>query len=157
MLCQPDNPQPWAQLAVGQKVRVTGLAGKWLLVDAKFALDGPSMLQAATAEALATEYAKNPRAMLNKYDSKDASRSLIVTGTLIEKQINSGKPSVLILGKADQRILCEYSNDGADLEEPLGALKVGETVKLAGEVFTAVAVPGSGETLRLTNCNLITK
>jgi hypothetical protein len=146
------DQQPWAGVGRLQPVKVSGIAilmnDAVELGEARFAPDGPSLLIHMTAADLVAEYRKDPEAAKKKYSDK----SMILTGTVVQKQINSGKPSMLTLGTGDDAVYCRYSNSGADTKKVLGPVQPGQTVKLAGD-YNAY---GDEKGPQLQNCNLIT-
>ena len=152
LVCRPADPQPWATIGRLQPVKATGIAilmnNAAELGEAKFALDGPSILINMPAADLVAEYKRDAEAAKKKYSYKP----MILTGTVVKKQTESGKPNMLTLGSGDDVVYCEYSSSGADTDKVLGPIQPGQTVKLAGE-YNAY---GSEKGPQLQNCNLIT-
>ena len=152
LICRPVDQQPWAGVGRLQPVKASGIAtlmnNAVELGEVKFALDGPSLLINMTAADLVAEYKKDPEALKKKYSYK----SMIMTGTVVQKQTDSGKPKMLTLGTGDDVVYCEYSSAGSDAAKVLGPVQVGQPIKLAGD-YNAY---GSGKGPQLQNCNLIT-
>lgn len=155
--CLTDDQQPWAMLGQMQPVKVTGIAtfenGSMALGEAKFALDGPSIMVNISADALAAEFAKDKSATKDKYSISGVGKPLVVTGTVLEKHTEKGDPFSLVLGKGNDKVICDYIGSGPDAAKELDPVKVGDTVKLAGQIdsYSKASSP------ELNGCILITK
>jgi hypothetical protein len=138
VFCKNSDPEAWATLQVGQPVIVVGTAlvgiGNGELDDAKFTLDGPSVMRVVSAEDYAMECAKDRDAARKKYDPGPHTSFLVVSGPVLEKKGNPASPEAVLIGTAKGSVLCKYALDAPPAEKVLGPLKVGDNVKFSGEV-----------------------
>jgi hypothetical protein len=129
--------------------------GTCRLQDARFSLDGPSILTSISADELLAKARKDAEGTRRKYMDGPLGKSLIVTGPLV-KLVKmhggvDGASPLLFIGKTDPPMICAYMNHGFDSRKTLEALATGQTVKLAGR-FTCSP---SGQVPGIFDCLLI--
>jgi hypothetical protein len=147
VMCFTTDPEPWATVAQGQKVRIKGLWAPtfvaprllWCVVEEP----GEYAAVRIAATDLAKEYAADPEATVKKYDKKH----LVLTGEVASKSANDVGAVTLGLKTGNATAInCSFTafDKGAT-----AGYEVGQTVTVFGE-FTLNF--GSGTTVDLYFC-----
>ncbi|HJZ92889.1 MAG TPA: leucine-rich repeat domain-containing protein [Gemmataceae bacterium] len=131
VMCFTADDAPWNVAVPGQKVKIKG---KWpefsvsaALVASVLTETGPSPAVRLTADELAKEYKADREAAEKKYKEQ----YLIVTGEVIDRELNSvGAASVQLKAAGEVKVKCSFT---AFAKSQAKALKVGQTVTLIGQ------------------------
>lgn len=147
VMCFTTDPEPWATVAQGQKVRLKGLWASPLvaprLLWCVVVEPGEYAAVRIAATDLAKEYAADPEATVKKYDKKN----LVITGEIASKSANDAGAVTLGL-KSGNAIAVKCSFTAFDKDVTAG-YEVGQTVTVFGE-FTLNF--GSGDSVELYFC-----
>jgi tRNA_anti-like len=148
--CGTIDPQPWASLATGQKVK---LKGRWPEKSNAPTLDevvileaGPNPAIRMTASQLAKEYAVSPETATKKYNEK----YVILDGKFVEKRTPQVKTIryVYLEGHGKTRVNCVMSPSD---QEAADAIKPGEHIQVIGQYWALQ----EGDDVDLRDCLFI--
>jgi hypothetical protein len=145
----------YGKLSNGQSVTLRGIAvgeaGSAALEDCEIVAAGPSTGVTIAAADLASEFAKDPDATMQKYAPVAGSKTIFLTGPLLARNIDPDEPVPhLVLGTDTAKVDCTFSDGDA---KRLAGLKAGDVVHVAGEF---VIVGGNDQsTPGLDDCYIV--
>jgi hypothetical protein len=149
--CVMIDKEPWAQLAVGQTVKLRGqwaISQKPALFKCEIVEAGPNPALVLSATQLADEYTKDPKGVKEKY----AGRPVILSGEVVENK-NDDKEGRYVRLKTPDKVTVKLTF-GALLAARGAKITSGQTIKAYG-VFKDFNL--SDGNITLTNPYLITK